>query len=362
MNNVDKQYLDLLRHILDNGIKKVDRTGTGTLSIFDYTMRFDMKEGFPLLTSKKMFLKGIIYELIWFLKGDTNIRYLIDNNVHIWDGDAYKAYLSKCNTKLSEGDYRHLLKEEFISKIKEDDEFAKEWGELGPIYGNQWRRWGYTDEESFVNLDNSSDNGLVGHGVFYKKGEIDQIQNLINNLKHNPDSRRLMVSAWNVGELYKMVLPPCHYNFQCYTAELTLTERKKIYCDSIEKSIHYAEDFDHDKLDQLAIPKRKMSLKFIMRSTDVPLGLPYNIASYAMLLHILCREANMIPDELIYSGGDCHIYLNQIDGVREQLSRQTYDLPAFELSKTSHIDDLKYEDFKILNYKSSPTINFPLSN
>lgn len=192
MNTLDKKYLNLVRYILDNGIKKIDRTGTGTISIFDYTMRFDMSEGFPLLTSKKMFTKGVIHELIWFLKGDTNIKYLIDNDVHIWDGDAYKAYLAKSKDT-------NLSREEFIQKIKNDTIFCEKWGELGPIYGKQWRDW----------------NG------------IDQIKNLINDLKSNPDSRRLLVNAWNVGDLQQMTLPPCHFGFQCYTQEMTLVERKK---------------------------------------------------------------------------------------------------------------------------------------
>ncbi len=358
-NNVDRQYLKFLKYILDNGVEKSDRTGTGTISVFDYTMKFDMSEGFPLLTSKRMYIKGIFHELIWFLRGDTNIKYLVDNDVHIWDGDAYKNYEKSIKKSIisatregllkdddSEG-FNYLSKESFIDRIKTDDEFAKKWGELGPVYGRQWRNWG-------------------GKHVSVKDGNVvttvnDQISNLINDLKTNPDSRRLMVSAWNVGELDQMVLPPCHYGFQCYTTKLTIDERKKIYCDSINKSAIFAEDFDSEKLNELNVPKRKISLKWTQRSCDAPLGIPYNIASYGLLLHLLAREVNMVPGQLIFSGGDCHIYLNQIDGVYEQLKNETFKLPKLELSNYS-IDELKYEDIKVVGYKSSSTVKFPLSN
>ena len=328
-NNVDKQYLQLVKHVLKNGVKKSDRTGTGTLSVFDYSMRFDMSEGFPLLTSKKMFTKGVIHELIWFLRGDTNIKYLVDNGVHIWDGDAFRHFMDT-----SDGDPDLIWnKDQFINLIKTDKKFAKEWGELGPVYGRQWRNW----------------NG------------VDQIQNLINDLKTNPDSRRLMVSAWNVGEISNMVLPPCHYGFQCYTQEMNLFERKKWWCESLGKSIHYAEDFTEQELNTLNVPKRRLSLKWTQRSCDLLLGVPFNIASYGLLLHILAREVNMVPNELIFSGGDIHIYLNHIDGANEQLKRETFELPKLELTNTS-FDDIKYEDIKIINYKSSGVIKMDLSN
>jgi thymidylate synthase len=184
---------------------------------------------------------------------------------------------------------------------------------------------------------------------------------LIKDLKTNPDSRRLMVSAWNVGELDQMVLPPCHYGFQCYTQVMNKEERIKYFCDSLEKHISYGEDFTMDRLDELNVPKRKISLKWTQRSCDVPLGIPYNIASYGLLLHLLSRETNMVPNELIFSGGDCHIYLNQVDGVEEQLRNKTFSLPKLKLTNTS-IDELKYEDIQVVDYKSSPTVKFPLSN
>jgi len=345
-NSVDKQYLKFLKYILDNGVEKSDRTGTGTISVFDYTMKFDMSEGFPLLTSKKMYVRGIFQELIWFLKGDTNIKYLVDNDVHIWNGDAIKNY-EKHNGEINWGPF--VTKEEaFVDMIKNDSNFAKKWGELGPVYGKQWRNWSVSSDYS--------------DGVSYSKDQnIDQIANLIRDLKTNPDSRRLMVSAWNVGELDQMVLPPCHYGFQCYTSLMTKDERIKYFCDSLDKHISYGEDFTLEKLDELNVPKRKISLKWTQRSCDVPLGIPYNIASYGLLLHLLARESNMVPNELIFSGGDCHIYLNQIDGVKEQLKNETFRLPKLKLTNTS-IDELKYEDIQVIGYKSSPTVKFPLSN
>jgi thymidylate synthase len=365
-NNVDKQYLDFLKHILKNGVEKEDRTETGTISVFGYQMRFNMKEGFPLLTSKKMFTKGVIHELIWFLRGDTNIRYLLENGVHIWDGDAYKNYL-KSVTLSSTGEWckpvigsdgnsypEPYSKVEFIQEILNDDGFCQKWGELGPVYGAQWRSWGGIEKVP---------SGWHHNSVTYYKdvAKNDQITDLINDLKNNPDSRRLIVSAWNVEKLSQMTLPPCHFVFQCYTTEMTYDERIKWWCDSLGKSIYYADDFDSKKLDELGVPKRKLDLMWTQRSCDTPLGIPFNIASYAILLHLLAKEVNMIPNELIFSGGDCHIYINQIDGVKEQLKRETFDLPKLKLHNSS-IFDLKYEDIEIVDYQSSPTIQFPLSN
>jgi len=351
MNSVDKQYFELLNHLLKNGVTKKDRTGTGTISVFDYTMRFNMSEGFPLLTSKKMFTKGVILELIWFLRGDTNIKYLVENGCHIWDGDAYKRYsiIAGVSTQV-----QTLTKEEFINKIKTDDEFAKKWGELGPVYGKQWRDWqGFKQGwDSMANTEYS--------GEFDTKG-VDQISNLINDLKNNPDSRRLMVSAWNVGELDSMVLPPCHYGFQCYTHEMNTYERKMWWCSSLGKNISYAEDLEETELNSLNIPKRKLSLKWTQRSVDSLLGLPFNIASYGLLLHLLAKEVNMVPSELIFSGGDVHLYTNHIEQAKEQLTRQTFNLPTLELTNTS-LDNLKYEDIKILNYQSDKVLKAELSN
>lgn len=364
MKNADTQYFDLVRKILKDGKLKKDRTGTGTISIFDHTMRMNMDDGFPLLTSKKMFIKGIIYELIWFLNGGTNIKYLVDNDVHIWDGDAYKKFINSSNESLT--------KEEFLDKIKKDDSFAKKWGELGPVYGKQWRNWGSSQlnndihplsDSNRISTESEWENaqrGILGLDLKTNK-PIDQIFNLINDLKNNPDSRRLMVSAWNPSELEEMTLPPCHYCFQCYTEEMDLNERISRWCKSINRHISYGEDFTHQMLDEISFPKRKLSLKVTIRSNDIFLGCPFNIATYSLLLHLLSIEVNMIPFEMIMSIGDAHLYINHIDQAKLQLSQKTFKLPTIRINKKS-IFDISFEDIKIIDYKSSPTIKADLSN
>ena len=309
MNNLDKTYTDLLQDILDNGVEKKDRTGTGTLSVFGRQIRHDMSDGFPLLTTKKMAWKQIVTELLWFLRGDTNIKYLVDNDCHIWDGDAYKNYCEKQSRKLIQG----CTYQEFLEKIKTDDEFAKKWGELGPIYGKQWRSW-YTRELMFRSDVVDEPQSLPE--FFEVKVPIDQIENLINDLKTNPDSRRLIVSAWNVGELNQMVLPPCHYGFQVYTRELNREERVDLY---IKKYGDTGMDYEKYKN---TIPTRAISLMWNQRSVDTFLGLPFNIASYGLLLQILAKEVNMVPDELIGNLGDTHLYLNHIEQAKEQIGRE----------------------------------------
>ena len=339
MNSIDKQYNELLSTILEHGVDKSDRTGTGTKSIFGYTIRHNMKEGFPLLTTKKMAVKTMMTELKWFLKGDTNIKYLVDNGCNIWNGDAFKNYISKTNEY--KGNWPDTM-DEFIEQIKTDDEFAKKWGELGPIYGKQWRKW--------------------GSGVLEDKHlePIDQIKDLINELKTNPDSRRLMVNAWNVGELDQMTLPPCHYGFQMYTTELTLEERQLEFCHRLGKSIHYAKNLNHADLDSDYVPKRKISLMWNQRSVDVFLGLPFNIASYALLLKLIAKEVNMVPDQLIGNLGDTHLYLNHLDQAKEQLKREPYCLPELKVSKVDILNgDFNYE---LHSYESHPSIKAQLSN
>jgi thymidylate synthase len=312
MNNLDKQYQDLLQTILDYGVEKKDRTGTGTKSIFGYTIRHNMKDGFPVLTTKKMAWKTMVTELLWFLRGDTNIKFLVDNGCHIWDGDAFKNYINKTNEY--KGDWPDTM-DEFIEQIKTDDKFAKKWGELGPVYGKQWRSWsaGVLEDK---------------HGL----GNIDQIQNLIRDLKTNPDSRRLMVNAWNVGELDQMTLPPCHYGFQCYVRE-----------------------------------GKYLSLMWNQRSVDTFLGLPFNIASYGLLLTILAKEVNMIPDQLIGNLGDTHLYLNHIEQAKEQIGREPFELPTlnqfptYEGSRPS-IESYVVSDFTLKDYQSHPSIKALLSN
>ena len=350
MNTLDKKYQELLQDILDNGIKKEDRTGTGTLSVFGRQIRHKMSEGFPLLTTKKMYWKGIVTELLWFLRGDTNIKYLVDNNCHIWDGDAYKKYYSTWEMD-TWGVLDPLSKEQFINKIKTDTEFAKQWGDLGPVYGRQWRSWEHNSVAPWGGL-------AINH--------IDQIANLIRDLKTNPDSRRLMVLAYNVGELDQMTLPPCHYGFQVYTRELSLQERKDLYDKSnYEKDVFPTDENGWNKLfNDYNIPTRSISLMFNMRSNDVPLGLPFNLASYGLLLQIIAKEVNMVPDELIASLGDAHIYVNQMDGVKEQLTREPYKLPTLVMVTNPELkfDEYVYDNFKLVNYQSHPTIKIPLSN
>ena len=372
MNNLDRQYTELLQDILDNGVKKTDRTGTGTISVFGRQIRHKMSEGFPLLTTKKMAWKTMVTELLWFLRGDTNIKYLVDNGCHIWDGDAYKNYLHKV---IRDKDIVRYLKsysmdtngvptiepyskDEFIERIKNDNEFAKRWGELGPIYGAQWRRWG-----EWATIDEPK--------IIIKQG-IDQIANLINELKTNPDSRRLMVNAWNVGELDQMVLPPCHYGFQVYTRELNLDERIDIYNGS-RVPMNRSSDYFHEHMDSYGIPRRAISLMWNQRSVDTFLGLPFNIASYGLLLTILAKEVNMVPDQLIGNLGDTHLYLNHIEQAKEQIGREPFELPTLKHMKTdefykslsedtSLFTHLNPTDFQLENYQSHPSIKAPLSN
>jgi len=369
MNNLDKSYQSLLQDILDNGYTKSDRTGTGTLSVFGRQIRHNMKDGFPLLTTKKMAFKTMVTELLWFLRGDTNIKYLVDNNCHIWDGDAYKNYTQtkiikteKGETHISpQGHYSNLSQEEFINKIKTDDEFAYKWGELGKIYGAQWRSWHWRSEPFLPeekDMIYTTDDKPV---TWSREKYIDQIANLINDLKTNPDSRRMMVNAWNVGELDKMVLPPCHYGFQVYTRELSLEERYELM-KKLDNwvSVHYKEPKTMEYMDKHNIPTRAISLMWNQRSCDVPLGIPMNISSYALLLMMIADEVNMVPDELIGNLGDCHIYLNQMEGVKEQIGREPYPLP--KVSVRDGIFCSSVNDVILENYQSHPKIYFPLSN
>jgi thymidylate synthase len=417
MNKLDRQYTDLLQDILDNGVEKKDRTGTGTISVFGRQIRHKMSDGFPLLTTKKMYMKGIITELLWFLRGDTNVKWLFEQDNYIWLGDVYKRYLiedakilpNMSKEKMTELGYG-LTQEEFINKIKTDDEFAKKWGELGPIYGKQWKSWG------------TGENVTIGHnGLYTLVGEkvIDQIANLINDLKTNPDSRRLMVNAWNVGELDQMVLPPCHYGFQVYTRELSDKERIEWMGGKIQEKYPALVEQQIKHCDEHNVPKRAISLMWNQRSVDTFLGLPFNIASYGLLLEIIAKAVNMVPDELIGNLGDVHLYSNHIEQAKEQIgrelslderidlasadihfdpfdfgvgmisaehshkvcddygipsrTREPYPLPKLVHYKTdafykslsesvSLFEHLKAEDFKIEDYQSHPTIKAPLSN
>ncbi len=342
MNNLDKSYQQLLKDILDNGVEKGDRTGTGTISVFGRQIRHKMSEGFPLLTTKKMAWKTMVTELLWFLRGDTNIKYLVDNGCNIWNGDAYKNYQKSFKEYWQGKGYDMPTMETFIDRIKNLEGFAEKHGELGPIYGKQWRSW-------YVRGDG-------------EKTYIDQIETLISELKSNPDSRRLMVSAWNVGELNQMVLPPCHYGFQIYTRELNFYELRN----QLKNKLQWTTDtaVTTDDLKKISIenrlPIRAISLMWNQRSVDTFLGLPFNIASYGLLLLMIADEVMMVPDELIGNLGDVHLYKNHIEQAKEQISREPMELP------TVHVRDGIYSfadiDVILENYKSHPSIKAPLSN
>jgi thymidylate synthase len=369
-NRLDEQYQRLLQDILDYGVDKKDRTGTGTKSIFGYTIHHNMMNGFPLLTTKKVPFKTMATELMWFLMGDTNIKYLVDNGCHIWNGDAYKNYSKQIianNLHLLPASDLPSTQEEFINKIKTDDEFAKKWGELGPVYGKQWRSW-------------EVDTSYLGNDEWTEGKDIDQIQNLINDLKTNPDSRRLMVSAWNVGELNQMVLPPCHHSWQMYTRELSREERIENYNSKFENKIEVPfiklnlgdaiENTIDVALSQVNIPTRAISLMWNQRSVDVFLGLPFNIASYGLLLEMIAREVNMVPEHLIGHLGDTHLYSNHIEQAKEQISREPKGLPTLKMSSghnfraalKGNADEIDLNDFILLGYEPHPTIKAPLSN
>jgi len=370
-NNVDKQYQTLLQTILDYGIEKKDRTGTGTKSIFGYNLRFtDVEHYFPILTTKKMPFKSIVTELLWFLRGDTNIQYLVQNGCNIWNGDAYKNYVDTLAETHSQH-YTPVSQKDFIERIKTDDAFAKYWGELGPIYGAQWRGW------DRLHLPKP-------HPVNYEG--IDQIANLINELKTNPDSRRLMVSAWNVKQLPEMVLPPCHYGFQLYTRELSNQERAgmvglidghvDMWEASIRKHKRYADkELDitpahtqSEILDMCDAPKRGLSIMWNQRSVDTFLGLPFNITSYALLLRIIAKEVNMKADDLIGNLGDTHLYLNHIEQAKEQITRSHFLLPGKgdgdDLVLDGTLETYTPDSIKLHYYNEHchPTIKAPLSN
>jgi len=359
MNSLDAQYQELLQAILDYGVEKKDRTGTGTKSIFGYTIRHKMSWGFPLLTTKKVPFKTMATELLWFLRGDTNIKYLVENGCHIWTGDAIKNY-ERHSGKI----HPHRPKQEYFEDlILNDDKFAKEWGDLGPIYGAQWRYW---------------------------QGELDQwdqIKDLISELKTNPDSRRLMVNSWNVGQLREMVLPPCHYGFQVYTRELTWEEQVEWVMKNTNVELENV--YIVEEVAKQTTPKRAISLMWNQRSVDTFLGLPFNIASYGLLLEIIAKMVNMVPDELIGNLGDTHLYLNHVEQAKEQIERTSFDLlPTLNINTefwptesgecgvgpldatavlNSFKDDnfckcLLEEDLQLINYQSHPAIKAPLSN
>lgn len=358
-NNIDYGYLDLLQDIMDNGVQKGDRTGTGTRSIFGRQIRHDMSLGFPLLTTKAIKFQNIKSELAWFLSGSSDIRELWKRKCYIWDGDWYKNYKKDKVNVRSLKEMRKLG----ISSLEDNGGLKQNWNgfdksiwNLGPIYGSQWRKWKSDEIESFSDESKIYENG--NYKTRYRNKTIDQIKILLKDLEHNPDSRRMLVNAWNVGELNKMTLPPCHYGFQVYTRELSFEERKGLYKPEIHLNI-----LTHKDLDALNAPKRSISLTWIQRSVDTPLGLPYNIASYALLLEMLASEFNMVPGELIGQLGDVHIYNNQIDGVLEQLKRKPGTLPTIEIQDGIQSSlSIDSDDVRLINYNHQPSIEFILSN
>lgn len=371
MNNVDRQYLDLLKRIIENGSLKHSRAGD-TLSLFGETMKFDLKEGLPLLTTKKVFTKGIIHELLWFLSGSTNIKYLVDNNVHIWDDDAYRYYcelIDKHNSIIikptKHSFYRRapltkVSKEEFIELVKSGAEqwivvsetawlmsytpncfeFTYKFGDLGEIYGKQWRNYG-------------------GCG-------LDQIKNIIETLKTNPDDRRMLCIAYNndsINSARGVALNPCHVMFQFYSRELTVMERLDWLCGHSNGEYDEWKSTTHEKMDELNVPQRELSCSFTMRSNDFCAGNPFNIASYAILTYMMCEVCNMVPGTLIFNGGDVHIYCNHIEQAKVQLERNGCDkLPILKFTrKINDIDDFKFEDFVIEGYEPDPPIKYQLN-
>lgn len=295
-----KQYLSLVQEVMDSGVEKKDRTGVGTISIFGVQRRYDLREGFPLLTTKKVNFRGILHELLWFLKGDTNIKYLVDRGVHIWDEWPFETY------KASE-EYAGESLKEFAGKIKEDAAFAEKWGELGPVYGKQWIKWqGYEGEE------------------------INQIQNVLDQIKNSPDSRRHIVSGWNVADIQGLIkgkrsAPPlCHTMFQFY------------------------------------VSNGEMDMQLYQRSADIALGVPFNIASYSCLLKMVAQECGYEPRYFIHTIGDAHIYSNHVEGLKEQLKRAPKPLPKLKIAKKGFWD-LEFEDFEIENYEHDPAIKFQIA-
>lgn len=323
-NELEKTYLDFMKYILDNGVKKEDRTGTGTISVFGYQMRFDLSKGFPLFTTKRTSFKLIASELLWFIKGDTNIRYLLQHNNHIWDEWAFKKWVESDEYEgpdmtdfglrcLEDEEFNLLYKKEmkdFCDRVLTDDEFAEKYGDLGNVYGKQWRRW--TDSEG---------------------NEIDQLKDVIDQIKTNPDSRRLIVNAWNPEDVInagakgsKAALPPCHVMFQFYVAN------------------------------------NKLSCQLYQRSGDTFLGINYNITSYALLLYLMAKECNLEVGEFVHTIGDAHIYLNHVEQVQEQLSRELRDLPTLTINADKQsIFDIELEDLTIEGYNPHPSIKAPIA-
>lgn len=381
MSQVDVEYLNLVRDILNNGTHKETRSGS-VKSVFGRMIRLDVSHEVPILTTKKMFKKGVIHELLWFLKGSTNIQYLVNNNVHIWDDDAYRWFKTSLSTeyeeklrtknieyikfKIVDSSYNSVKFYDTLNELLDDVDENKfieytgkgyiiqyylyrydtervesidiyQFGDLGPVYGYQWRK------------------------LFF---DCDQIKNVINTLRTNPNDRRMIVNSWNVRQIKNMALPPCHYSFQFYTQKLSYSERMDWLYENSHNEYDEWKNPLESKLDELNVPKYKLSLMWNQRSVDTALGLPFNILSYSILLYMIAQCVNMVPHEIIGSFGDCHIYENHIDGLIEQINRDPYkyDAPKLRLNKNiKDIDEFTYEDIVIDDYQSYPSIKFQLS-
>lgn len=382
-----KQYVDLVSRIIKEGVRKKDRTGTGTVSIFGHQSVYNMNDGFPLLTMKNTYYRGIFHELLWFLNavpeeykkfGNTNIKYLVDHKVNIWNEWPFEAYRKLVEEKDDEAVYwfekmnEPLTLEGYATSIKKSNSFATKYGDLGPVYGKQWMDWG-------------------GAGILGSESEkgINQIQNAVDQLRNNPDSRRIIVNAWNVSEIDDMLLPPCHAFLQFVSEPLSENERYQLFNQKMLEmrwGLRDPGEITEEEMTSYEIPKRKLHVQLYQRSADVFLGVPFNIASYALLLHMMAQVTNMKPGNFVHTMGDAHLYLNHEEQVNEFLSR-TYDgekvfdffnnpdkvhdnlgdyhgpkLPALELnSMIKNIEDFRIEDIKVLEYAPLKTIKAPVA-
>lgn len=369
MNTVDTVYNQLLNDILRNGNVHHNRTGVDTISVFGRQLRFNLQEGFPLLTCKKVYHKAIVHELLWFLGAvpeeygqleQTNIKYLVDNDVHIWDEWPYRKYCEDVNNfndkafKAKVFKLKILTQDEFVEKIKTDWAFAAKWGNLGPVYGEQWTNWQTHRTHKFTDI------GGQNHETYET---INQIAWVVNRIKTNPDCRRIIVNAWNPEYIETALLPPCHYSFQFKSEVMQNLERQKAF-NKYTKSNHL--DWTGMGIEQAMehynFPTRKLHLLWNQRSCDVGLGIPFNIASYGLLLMMVSHVTNHVASDLIASLGDTHVYVNHISQLKEQMKREPYELPELRLNKNiKNIFDFRYDDFEIINYKAHPSIKMQVA-
>ena len=357
MRNYEEQYLSLLSDVYHLGVYSKNRTGVNTYKIWGAQLYIDLTEGFPLLTTKKMHWKSVVHELLWMIKGDTNIQYLLKNGVTFWTEWPFQKYLNS-------GDETQPLihdQKSFEEKIINDDEFANKWGSIGRCgYGGLWRNYPVTTNPI----------GYVRENYMEVKGwEVqveDQLTKVIDDLKNNPDSRRIIISAWHPfysNNKEHALLPACHNYIQFGTEELTIEERIKFIADRHEKDISYFKNFTDLQLDERNIPRYRLNCYFNMRSNDVPLGLPYNVAFYALFTHLVAHCVNMIPNQLVYSGADVHIYENQIDGIKEQLTRTPNNIPKLVIKPEcpTNIFDIKFDHVEIVDYNPQSHIKMPVA-